>query len=508
MAKNKELDGAESKTSSHEGFMDSEEYNELLRVRREKLEKIEEQGIKPYGDKFASEHHAREIVENYADFEGQNVAVAGRIMAKRGHGKAGFANIQDVTGQIQIYARMNDLGEEKYQLFKMLDIGDIVGLKGTVFKTRTGEVTVAIKDFDLLAKSLRPLPEKWHGLKDVELRYRHRYLDLIMNPGVKQTFIVRSKVISSIREFLRGQGFLEVETPMMHPIAGGAAARPFITHHNALDMNLYLRIAPELYLKRLLVGGFERVFEINRNFRNEGISTKHNPEFTMLELYQAYADYMDMMDLTEELITTVTEKVLETDRIEFQDAKISFARPWERLTMVEAVRKYTGLDFDELRESDAARKAALNRGVECGPTATWGEILNKVFEEEVEEHLIQPTFIMDYPIEISPLAKRKEDRPELTYRFELFINGWEIANAFSELNDPIDQKERFLRQLDKRRAGDEEAHMMDEDYIHALEYGMPPAGGLGIGIDRLMMLLTNSPSIRDVILFPLMRPRN
>lgn len=504
MANSREFDGTEP---AYDDLTDNEKYNELMRVRREKLEELRSAGINPFGEKFEFTHHARQIRENYEEYADKNVSIAGRIMAKRGHGKAGFANVQDATGQIQIYARLNDLGQENYQLFKGLDIGDIVGVRGTVFKTRTGEVTVAVKKLVLLAKSLRPLPEKWHGLKDVDLRYRQRYLDLIVNPDVKQTFILRSKIIKAIRNFLTEEGFLEVETPMMHPIAGGAAARPFITHHNALDMDLYLRIAPELYLKRLLVGGFEKVFEINRNFRNEGISTKHNPEFTMLELYQAYADYYDMMDLTEKLISTVTEEILGTTRINFQGKEINFARPWERMSMLEAVKQYSGLDFTRL-EVEEAKKVAKEMGLEVEEADGWGNILNKVFEEKVEPHLIQPTFIMDYPIEISPLAKRKEDQPELTYRFELFINGWEIANAFSELNDPIDQKERFLRQLDKRKAGDDEAHMMDEDYITALEYGMPPAGGLGIGIDRLIMLLTDSPSIRDVILFPLMRPRD
>lgn len=504
MANSREFDGTEP---AYDDLTDNEKYNELMRVRREKLEELRSAGINPFGEKFEFTHHARQIRENYEEYADKNVSIAGRIMAKRGHGKAGFANVQDATGQIQIYARLNDLGQENYQLFKGLDIGDIVGVRGTVFKTRTGEVTVAVKKLVLLAKSLRPLPEKWHGLKDVDLRYRQRYLDLIVNPDVKQTFILRSKIIKAIRNFLTEEGFLEVETPMMHPIAGGAAARPFITHHNALDMDLYLRIAPELYLKRLLVGGFEKVFEINRNFRNEGISTKHNPEFTMLELYQAYADYYDMMDLTEKLISTVTEEILGTTRINFQGKEINFARPWERMSMLEAVKRYSGLDFTRL-EVEEAKKVAKEMGLEVEEADGWGNILNKVFEEKVEPHLIQPTFIMDYPIEISPLAKRKEDQPELTYRFELFINGWEIANAFSELNDPIDQKERFLRQLDKRKAGDDEAHMMDEDYITALEYGMPPAGGLGIGIDRLIMLLTDSPSIRDVILFPLMRPRD
>lgn len=482
--------------------------NELLRVRREKLADLRARGIEPYGEKYERTHVSRQIIDNYDSLEGQEVTIAGRIISRRVQGKAGFAHLQDGSGKIQVYARLNDMGEEAYDLFTRLDIGDIIGVQGKVFKTRMGEITVAIKEFQLLAKSLRPLPEKWHGLKDVELRYRQRYVDLIVNPEVKETFVLRSRIIQAIRNYLEQQGFLEVETPMMHPIAGGAAARPFITHHNALDMKLYLRIAPELYLKRLLVGGFEKVYEINRNFRNEGISTKHNPEFTMLELYQAYADYHDMMKLTESMISEVALKTLGTTRVVYEDAHIDLTPPWTRLPMLEAVQKYSGLNFGEIKTDAAAIQAAREIGVEVEEQDTWGSVLNKVFEDKVEPNLIQPTFITDYPVEISPLAKRMPDRPGLTYRFELFIYGREMANAFSELNDPLDQKERFLKQVEKRKAGDEEAHMMDEDYITALEYGMPPAGGLGIGIDRLVMLLTNSSSIRDVILFPLMRPRD
>ena len=486
----------------------TDDLNELMRVRLEKMEELKARGIEPYGGRYPRTHLAAWIVEHYDECEGQEVRIAGRLMARRGHGKASFGNLRDVSGQIQIYLRQDDVGAETYNLFQRLDIGDIIGVRGRVFKTRTGEVTVAVGELTLLAKSLRPLPEKWHGLKDVDLRYRQRYLDLIVNPGVKETFVIRSRVIHAIRNFLERRGFLEVETPMMHPIAGGAAARPFITHHNALDMDLYLRIAPELYLKRLLVGGFEKVYEINRNFRNEGISTKHNPEFTMLELYQAYADYHDMMDLTEEMISTVASEVLGTTTITYQGVEINLAPPWKRQTMLEAVKEHTGLDFNRYRDDgEQARRAARELGVEVEEKDSWGTVLNKVFEEKVEPQLIQPVFILDYPIEISPLAKRKEDDPALTYRFELFIYAREMANAFSELNDPLDQRARFLKQLEKRRAGDEEAHMMDEDYLTALEYGMPPAGGLGIGIDRLVMLLTDSPSIRDVILFPLMRPR-
>lgn len=486
-----------------------EELNELMLVRREKLAELRNQNREPYGGRYERTHMAADILNNFAKLENNTIATAGRIMSKRGMGKASFAHIQDATGQVQIYARLNDIGEEAYELFGKLDIGDIIGVSGKVFKTRMGEITVATENLQLLAKSLRPLPEKWHGLKDVELRYRQRYVDLIVNPEVKEVFVARSKIIRAIRSYLDARGFLEVETPMMHGIAGGAAAKPFITYHNTLDMNLFLRIAPELYLKRLIVGGLEKVYELNRNFRNEGISTRHNPEFTMLELYQAYADYEDMMNLTEELIAYVAEQVFGSMEIEYQGSRIDLTPRWTRLPMLEAVKLYTGLDFNLIKTAKEAREAIKQEqlNLEIEPAATWGAILNEVFEAFVEPRLMQPTFITDYPVEMSPLAKRKKDNPELTYRFELFIYGREMANAFSELNDPIDQKERFLKQVEKRSAGDEEAHMMDEDYVTALEYGMPPAGGLGIGIDRLIMLLTNSPSIRDVILFPLMRPR-
>jgi lysyl-tRNA synthetase class 2 len=484
--------------------------NELMRVRREKLEELRGAGIEPYGNRFERTHLARSILENFSEMENQPVVIAGRIMSRRGMGKASFAHLQDSSGQVQIYVRLNDVGVEAYDLFRKLDIGDIIGVRGKVFKTRKGEITVSAEQFDLLAKSLRPLPEKWHGLRDVELRYRQRYVDLVVNPGVREVFETRSRIIRALRSFLDRKGFLEVETPMMQVIAGGAAARPFVTHHNALDMNLYLRIAPELFLKRLLVGGFEKLYEINRNFRNEGISTKHNPEFTMLEIYQAYADYNDMMDLTEELISAAAVEVLGTACINYQGETIDLSPKWTRIPMLEAVKRHSGLDFSILKNAAGACTAVKRAGLdlEVATSDSWGDILYRVFEELVEPKLIQPTFVVDFPVEVSPLAKRKAEEPGLTYRFELFIYGREMANAFSELNDPIDQKERFSKQVEKRRSGDEEAHMMDEDYINALEYGMPPAGGLGIGIDRLIMLLTNASSIRDVILFPLMKPRD
>lgn len=487
--------------------MDSD-LNELMKARRQKLDNLISQGIDPFGHKFERTHYAADVLENFDQLQGQEVTVAGRIMATRGHGKAGFAHLQDMSGQIQIYGRVNDLGDQ-YEVFKNLDIGDIVGVRGDVFKTRTQEITVATKDLQMLCKSLRPLPEKWHGLKDVELRYRQRYVDLIVNPEVKEVFVLRSRIIKAIRDFLDSQGFLEVETPTMHNIAGGATARPFITHHNALDIDLYMRIALELHLKRLLVGGFEKVYEIGRIFRNEGISTKHNPEFTMLELYQSYGDYTVMMQLVEQLMAYIADNVLGTREITYQGQKIDLTPPWTRLTMLEAIEKYVGIDFSAVDENDqlALHEIAAQFGIEEEGPISKGNLINKVFEESVEPLLIQPTFIMDYPIEISPLAKKKPENPNLTYRFEAFIAAFELANAFSELNDPIDQKERFVKQMELRAAGDDEAHQMDEDFVRALEYGMPPAGGLGIGIDRLIMVLTDSPSIRDVILFPTMRPR-
>lgn len=485
-----------------------EELNELLQVRREKLKQLESMGIDPFGEKFERQHHAADIIKNFTEYEDKQVSLAGRIMSKREHGKASFAHIQDITGQIQFYIRQNDVGEETYSLFTMLDIGDIVGIEGTVFKTRRGEITVNVSKLKLLTKSLRPLPEKWHGLKDVDLRYRQRYVDLIVNPEVREVFILRSKIIKAMRKFLDERGFLEVETPTMHAIAGGATARPFITHHNALDLDLYMRIALELHLKRLLVGGMEKVYEIGRVFRNEGISTKHNPEFTMMELYQAYADYHDMMKLTEEMVSFIAQETLGTQVINYEGTEIDLTPPWKRITMMDAIREYAKVDFNEITTQEDVDALIDKLDLELEKGAPRGKVINEVFENYVEPHLIQPTFVMDYPIEISPLAKKKKDDPNFTYRFEAFIYSRELANAFTELNDPIDQKERFLAQVAEREAGDSEAHMMDEDFIHALEIGMPPAGGLGIGVDRLVMLLTNSSSIRDVILFPTMRPKD
>lgn len=490
---------------SHE---EPQDINELKKVRLEKLGELHKMGIDPFGHRFEREAMAADLHSKYEFFEDTTVAVAGRIMSKRRHGKAGFANLQDLSGDIQLYFRRDDLGEEQYELFKKMDIGDILGITGRVFTTQKGEISLHVSKLTYLAKSLSPLPEKWHGLKDVELRYRQRYVDLIVNPGVKEVFIKRSRIIRELRSLLDKEGFLEVETPMMHPIAGGAVARPFITHHNTLDVDLFLRIAPELYLKRLLVGGLEKVYEINRSFRNEGISTRHNPEFTMLEIYQAYADYEVMMDLTERLISKVIYTVNGSLTVDFEGARIDFSLPWRRLAMLDAIKEYAGVDFTGINTDEEARQAARNLAIEVKETASRGEIINEVFEKSVEEKLIQPTFIYGHPVEISPLAKRNREDPRFTDRFELFIMQREIANAFSELNDPLDQRERFAAQAAKRAEGDKEAHMMDEDYINALEYGMPSAGGLGIGIDRLVMLITGSPSIRDVILFPTLRPRD
>ena len=479
-------------------------------IRRQKVDKLRAQGIDPYGaESFARTHEAAEIKDNFPELKDCEVTLAGRIMSIRTHGKASFAHLQDASGTIQIYVRVNEVGEGAYNRFLDLDIGDILGLTGKVFKTRRGEITVAAHNYELLSKALRPLPEKWHGLKDVELRYRMRYVDLIANPEVRQVFVTRSKIIKGIREYLDQRGFLEVETPMLNLIAGGANARPFVTYHNALDTQLYLRIAPELYLKRLVVGGLEKVYELNRNFRNEGISTKHNPEYTALEVYQAYADGEDMMNLTEDLIAHVAQEVTGSTVITYQGQALDLTPPWRRLTMIDAIREYGGVDFAPVEDTATACQLAEGLGLKCeeGPTVTVGKVMAEVFDAFVEPKLIQPTFITEYPVEISPLSKRMADKPDFTARFEPFIYGREMANGFSELNDPIDQRERFQEQVEQRKAGDEEAHMMDEDYIRALEYGLPPTGGLGIGIDRLVMLLTDSYSIRDVLLFPLLKPR-
>lgn len=482
-----------------------ETLNELLQIRRQKLSKLREQGIEPFGSRFEVQDCAGDIQNDFLKYEGVEVVVAGRLMAKRGHGKASFANLKDMSGSIQLYLRKDLLGESEFENFvSLIDIGDIIGVRGKVFKTQKGEISIKGEEITVLTKSLLPLPEKFHGLKDVELRYRQRYVDLIMNDHVKEAFIIRSKVISGIRKYLDGQGFLEVETPILHTLAGGASARPFITHHNTLDMQLYMRIALELHLKRLLVGGIERVYEIGRVFRNEGLSNRHNPEFTLLELYQAYGDVTDMMALTENMIATVTTEVLGQTKVVYQEEEIDFKPPWNKLSMTEAVKKYTGVDFSILKTPEEAALACQGK-IEIKKGASKGELLNEMFESYVEEHLIQPTIIFDYPLEISPLAKKKAEDPLLTDRFEAFVFGRELANAFSELNDPIDQKERFLAQETKKNEGEEETHPYDEDFITALEYGMPPAGGLGIGIDRLVMYLTDAPSIRDVIIYPTMK---
>ncbi len=482
--------------------------NEILKVRREKLKELQENNKDPFNIvEYDVTNSTSQITDNFDEMEGEFVSIAGRLMSKRGMGKASFCDIQDREGRIQLYVRVNEVGKEVYEDFKKYDIGDVIGAKGNVFKTHKGEISVKVDSISLLAKSLQPLPEKWHGLNDVDLRYRQRYVDLIVNPEVKETFITRTKIIKAIREYLDERGFLEVETPLLNVIPGGAAARPFVTHHNTLDMELYLRISPELYLKRLIVGGLEKVYELGRMFRNEGLSVKHNPEFTMIELYEAYTDYNGMMELAEGLVSSVAMQILGTVNIKYQDLDVNLTPPWQRLSMIEAVKKYTGIDFDEIKSHEEAIRVGKEKGLEVKDNMKWGEVLYAFFEEFVENHLMQPTFIYDYPVEISPLTKRKPDRPELTERFEIFITGREMGNAYSELNDPIDQRERFIEQMKKREEGDEEANMIDEDFINALEYGMPPTGGLGIGIDRLIMLLTDSYSIRDVLLFPTMKPK-
>mgnify|MGYP004513937471 FL=1 len=484
--------------------------NHLIQIRKDKLKELQEQGKNPFEiTKFNRTNTAGGIKANYDEFENKDVTVAGRIIAKRIMGKASFCTIQDSDEKIQSYVSINDLGEESYKAFKTWDIGDIIGITGFVFKTRTEEISVHAKEVTLLSKSLRPLPEKFHGLKDVDLRYRQRYVDLIVNPEVKETFILRSKIIKEVKAYLDSKGYLEVDTPILNTIAGGAAARPFITHHNTLDLDMYLRIANELYLKRLIVGGFDKVYEMGRMFRNEGMDIKHNPEFTNIELYSAYEDYNDMMDITEDMFRTVAQKVLGTAKINYQGTDLDLESPWKRISMIEAIKEVTGVDFNTIETDEQAIAIAEEKKVEIDPIKqTRGDIINTFFEEFVEETLTQPTFIYDYPVEVSPLTKRKPSDKRLTERFEVFIGGREYGNAYSELNDPIDQYERFKKQAEARDAGDEEANMMDEDFINALEYGMPPTGGLGIGIDRLVMLLTDSASIRDVLLFPTMKPLN
>lgn len=485
-----------------------QDINQLLKVRREKLANLQEAGKDPFQiTKYDVTHHSMEIKEKYGELEGKTVRIAGRIMSKRIMGKASFCNIQDLPGNIQCYVARDSIGEESYADFKKYDVGDIAGIEGEVFTTKTGEISVHASKVTLLCKSLQILPEKFHGLTNTDIRYRQRYTDLIMNQEVKETFVKRSKVISAIRRYLEGQGFLEVETPMLVANAGGAAARPFATHYNALDEDVKLRISLELYLKRLIVGGMERVFEIGRVFRNEGLDTRHNPEFTLMELYQAYTDYYGMMDLTENMFRYVAQEVCGTTVVPYAEEMIDLGKPFERLTMVDAVKKYAGVDFGEIPDTEAAKKLADEKGIHYEARHAKGDILNLFFEEFVEEHLIQPTFVMDHPVEISPLTKRKPDNPEYVERFELFIYGREMCNAYSELNDPIDQRERFKAQEAALAAGDEEANTTDEDFMNALEIGMPPTGGIGYGIDRMVMLLTNSPAIRDVLLFPTMKSK-
>ena len=487
--------------------MPEDNLNEMLMMRREKLNELKEMGEDPFLiEKYEYTHHSSTIKENFEELEEKTVSVAGRIMSRRGHGKVSFMDIQDSQGKIQLFVQMNALGEEAYNKLHLLDIGDIVGAKGEVFRTRTGEISIRVKEFTLLTKSLQILPEKFHGLKDQDLRYRQRYVDLIVNPEVKDVFLLRSKIIKAVREFLDNRGFLEVDTPILNTIAGGANARPFVTHHNTLDIDMYLRIANELYLKRLIVGGFDKVYEMGRMFRNEGMSPKHNPEFTNMELYEAYADYKDMMEITEELVAYVAKETLGSTKIEYQGTEIDLTPPWRRITMIDAIKEYTGVDFNTIDTDEEAREIAKAKGLEVDESMKRGHIISEMFEEFCEVHLVQPTFVTHHPVEVSPLAKRNAEDPRLTNRFEAFINTWEIANAFSELNDPIDQKARFKEQEAQRVAGDSEAHMMDMDFVNALEVGLPPTGGLGIGIDRLIMILTNQPTIRDVILFPTMKP--
>jgi lysyl-tRNA synthetase, class II len=487
-----------------------QEFNELIKQRRQKLSDLQANGKDPFDVyKVHKTHSTKQVKDGYSELEGKIVTVPGRFMSKRVMGKASFSHVQDREGQIQVYVKRDDVGEEKYKEYKTYDLGDWVSVTGTVFTTKTGEISIHVTEIELISKSLKPLPEKWHGLKDPDLRYRQREVDLITNPGVKETFIKRTKIIRAIREFLDERGYLEVETPILSPIAGGAAARPFTTHHNALDINMYLRIATELYLKRCIVGGLEKVYDMGKNFRNEGIDIRHNPEFTMIELYEAYADYNDMMEITENLVSSVCQKVNGTMKVNYQGTEIDFTPPWRRLTMVDAVKEYAGIDFNEVKTNEEAQAIAKEKHLKFKKElkdCTKADVLNTLFEEYAEEHMIQPTFICDYPVEISPLTKRKRGNPEFTERFEGFVFGREICNAYSELNDPIVQRDRFMQQAKERELGDDEAYVIDEEFMNALEIGMPPTGGLGIGIDRIIMFLTDSFSIRDVLLFPTMKP--
>ena len=483
------------------------EMNELLRIRREKLKELQDAGADPFQQvRFERTNYTTDIRDKFDEMEGKTVRLAGRMMSKRIMGKASFADLSDRYGRLQLYIKRDALGDEAYKGFKKLDIGDLIGIEGEVFRTQKGEISVAVSELTLLSKNLIPLPEKWHGLKDTDMRYRQRYVDLIINPEVRDVFEKRSAIVREIRRFMDGRGFMEVETPCLNTIPGGAAARPFITHHNALDIDMYMRIATELHLKRLIVGGFEQVYEIGRIFRNEGMDTKHNPEFTTIELYQAYTDYQGMMDITEDMVVHVCQTVLGTTHVTYQGTELDFSKGWKRMTMADAVKEYSGLDFMAMNQEEALA-AVKAKGLEVEKNKeSWGDLLAQCYDEYVEANLIQPTFITDYPVEVSPLAKRKPSDPRLTERFECFVYGRELCNAFSELNDPIDQRQRFERQVELRNAGDDEASMMDDDFVTALEYGMPPTGGMGMGIDRLVMLLTDSASIRDVLLFPTMKP--
>lgn len=485
-----------------------EDINDIIRIRQEKLKALIEDGKNPYEVvRYDKTHDCINVSEDFESLEGKEVSLAGRMVGRRIMGKASFANLLDQSGRTQLYISRNDIGEEEYAEFKKYDIGDIIGIKGIVFLTKTGEKSVHVHSIQLLSKSLIPLPEKFHGLKDTDMRYRQRYVDLIANPEVKKTFILRSKIVSAVRSFLDGEGFLEVETPILNTVAGGATARPFITHHNTLDIDMYMRIAPELYLKRLIVGGFEKVYEMGRLFRNEGMDPRHNPEFTTVELYQAYTDYNGMMDITERLFKHIANNIIGSGTISYQGVEIEIDKPWKKITMIDAVKEYTGLDFENGELNDLIKKAE-SMGAHFPEEVTWGKALFEVFDQFVEEKLVQPTFVLDYPVEVSPLAKKKASDKRLTERFEFFITSRELGNAFSELNDPIDQRERFMSQVKAREKGDDEAQMMDEDFVTALSYGMPPTGGLGIGIDRLVMLFTDQFNIRDVLLFPTMKPLN